>query len=152
MCVASAPKPIKAADAAEEKLKMFFPGPSQGNWPSARATGNRYSTASWGGLRLAPDPPLPAAPRPGQPRSGFCLASGSCFSALGSRPSVLGSWFWGYVQRTNVKSYECLVSFVPKCGLQAPPAAQAQAHAHLQLLAFTFASFCYLFKIYAVNS
>lgn len=29
-------------------------------------------------------------------------------------------WLWG-VQRSNIKSYECLVSFVPKCGLQVFP-------------------------------
>lgn len=29
-------------------------------------------------------------------------------------------WLWG-VQRSNIKSYECLVSFVPKCGLRVFP-------------------------------
>lgn len=92
-------KILKRPDAKRRQTQKLSQH-GRGIWPSAaRAT---KATAVDTGVV----PSLPPSPLPSEPSWSTLL--------------LAWLWLWG-VQRSNIKSYECLVSFVPKCGLQVFP-------------------------------
>lgn len=99
-------KPRRDA-AANPKTLQHGPG----IWPSAAAAAAAVAVARATTTRQLQCPGVVPSPAQAGQLALFSLGFG-----FGSRG----------VQRTNIKSYECLVSFVPKCGLQVFPTSFAR--------------------------